>query len=478
MDVKWTDKELSRVFGTESSGSTLEERAATSRRLFVRSQIQIGFDNERAKGRRINAKEALDTFGEEILYGLTENDAVPILLDALEPGKTIKERRLNMALSLDNVARAVHIDEQALKDFENSQSTLPFRTIESIARTLVLDESLLGHQPGAGGDYALGVRLREFLGAADQNLNSFTPQMVMRLSDAAWVIKRQNALQVKLGRSQVEAIRSLGIKPDNNYIYPAWRRGFELAALTRTALGIGPHDAIESMRVLVEDNLCIPVVQAQFNKKFAGATIATGDEDRGVVLNTDGQNQNVWIRRNTLAHELGHLLWDPGQRLNKLVVDEFSDFEDFQSNDPVRKDPVEVRANGFAVEFIAPRNGVVEVYSSYSDPDQGMIAVMDFYGVSFTAARWQLINSKTIAPDFKFGRIDTQPSEDWRAREDYTLDYFPVTEVPYSRRGRFVSVVVQAYDSGLISADSAASYLGCNSEQFLQHRQDMVDFFQ
>ncbi|WP_417312220.1 XRE family transcriptional regulator [Ectopseudomonas khazarica] len=477
MDVKWTDKELSRVFGIESSGSTLEERAETSSRLFVRSQIQIGFDNERAKGRRINAREALDTFGEEVLRGLADYEAVPILLDALEPGKTIKERRINMGLSLGNVARAVHIEEEVLKGFENSEITLPIRTIENIARTLVLDESLLGHQPGAGGDHALGVRLREFLGAADQNLNSFTPQMVMRLSEAAWVIKRQNVLQVKLGCSQVDAIRTLGIKPDNNYSYPSWRRGFELAARTRAVLGIEPHGAIESMRDLVEHTLCIPVVQAQFNKKFAGATIATGDEDRGVVLNTDGQNQNVWIRRNTLAHELGHLLWDPGQRLNKLVVDEFSDFEDFQSNTPGKKDPVEIRANGFAVEFIAPRNGVVEIFQGFEDPDEGMMGVMDFYGVSFTAARWQLINSGTISADFKFGRFDTQPSEEWRAREDFTLDYFPLSEVPYSRRGRFVSVVVQAFDSGLISADTAGSHLGCDSEQFLLHRQDMIDFF-
>lgn len=477
MAMNWTEQDLKRVFGDESSGLTLKDRVATSQRLFVRGQIQVGYDNSRAKGRRINAREALDTFGEDIMYGLVDRDVVPILWDSSEPGKTIRERRIQMGLGLDNLARTVHIDEQTLKDFEQAKTTLPYRIIENIGRTLVLDENLLGCQPGAGGDPALGVRLREFLGAADQDLNAFTPQMVMRLSEAAWVIKRQSNLQTRLDRSQTRAIRDRGIYPDENYQYPTWRKGFDLADRTRDALSIAPDTPIESMRALVEETLNIPVVQASFNPRFAGATIAVSDDSRGVVLNTEGQNKNVWIRRNTLAHELGHLLWDPGQKLNKLVVDEFSDFDDFQSGALGKRDPVEMRANGFAVQFIAPRDGVVSVFSDHHDMDAGMRAVMEYYGVSFTAAKWQLVNAGSLPADVKFGRFDPIPTDEWRAREDYTLDYFPIEDVPLSRRGRFVGVVIDAIDAGLISDDSAASFLGCTHPEFIERKETIRSLY-
>lgn len=407
MDLKWTEQDFIRVFGDESSGQTPEERAATSTRLFVRSQIQVGFDNERAKGRRINAREALDVFGEEIMHGLSDRDVVPILWDISEPGKTIMDRRIQMGLSLADISRAVHCEEQDLKDLEESRKTLSYRKIESIGRTLVLDEDLLGYRPGAGGDPGLGVRLREFMRDANKNLNAFSPQMVMRLSEAAWVIKRQDALQTKLGKSQAKIIRNLGISPCDDYKSPTWSKGFLLAEQTRVALGIAPNSPIDSMRDLVEDVLKIPVVQAQFNPRFAGATISIGDNTRGVVLNTEGQNRNVWIRRNTLAHELGHLLWDPGQELNKLTVDNFSDFEEFQNNSLRKRDPVEMRANAFAVQFIAPRDGVVEVFSDHQDEETGIRTVMEHYGISFTAAKWQLINAKCINQDIKVSRYRT-----------------------------------------------------------------------
>lgn len=477
MDLKWTEQDLIRVFGDESSGLTPEDRAATSRRLFVRSQIQVGYDNPRATGRRINAREALEAFGEDIIYGLVDRDVVPVLWDSSEPGNTIRERRIQMGLGLDNLARTVHIEEETLKDFEQAKNTLPYRTIEDIGRVLVLDESLLGCQPGAGGDPALGVRLREFMGDAHQNLNAFTPQMVMRLSEAAWVIKRQSTLQARLGRSQARVINDHGIYPDDNYLYPTWSKGFNLADRTRAALGIAPNAPIESMRDLVEETLNIPVVQASFNQRFAGATIAVSDDARGVVLNTEGQNKNVWVRRNTLAHELGHLLWDPSQKLNKLVVDEFSDFDDFQSGAPGRRDPVEMRANGFAVQFIAPRDGVVNIFSAYDDKDSGIRAVMDNYGISFTAAKWQLVNAGAIPADFKFGKFDHLPGDEWKAREDYTLDYFPIDAVPHSRRGRFSGVVIAAAEAGLISGDSAASFLGCSYIEFTRQKEAIKGFY-
>ena len=138
--------------------------------------------------------------------------------------------------------------------------------------------------------------------------------------------------------------------------------GYDLAEQAREHLGLG-DEPVPSMRSLVEDNLGIPVIQARLRNEIAGATVAVTDEDghecRGIVLNTVGQNQNVWVRRATLAHEVGHLLYDPEDRLEGIRVDTY------ETNDVNPEsgstDYVEQRANAFAIAFLAPLGAVRRV---------------------------------------------------------------------------------------------------------------------
>ena len=64
----------------------------------------------------------------------------------------------------------------------------------------------------------------------------------------------------------------------------------------------------------------------------------------------------MWIRRATLAHELGHLLYDPDSRLQNVCVDSYigsrKDPQTYES------DFVEQRANAFAIAFLAPIDAV------------------------------------------------------------------------------------------------------------------------
>ena len=81
------------------------------------------------------------------------------------------------------------------------------------------------------------------------------------------------------------------------------------------------------MRELVEDTLCIPVIQAELSqKRIAGATISVTDGVetwRGIVLNLKGANENPLVRRATLAHEIAHLLFDPDEYLDTVRVDTY-----------------------------------------------------------------------------------------------------------------------------------------------------------
>ncbi|KAB0486468.1 protein of unknown function [Pseudomonas reinekei] len=466
----WDKVTLDAVFGVESTGDSVEERARTSNREFVRSQVQIAFANERATGRKLSAREALDNFGSNILLGLSHKNAVPLILKAGEPGLTIKSRRSEMSLSVEDLARATNIDVERLISFETGDSILPFRDIEKISRSLVLDESVIGYQPGSGGDPQLGVRFKEFFKGAGDGAGLLSSALVLRLSESAWVVKKQLSLQSKLGVSQADVIRDLGIKPDNDYKWPAYKKGYALAALTRKLLGIGETDPIHSLSDLVENKLCIPVVQSDFSSKFAGATVSPSDTGRGIVLNTNGANSNVWVRRTTLAHELGHLLWDPDHRLNKLVVDEYDDFNRATESQDFSYDEVEARANAFAAEFLAPAQGVRELFSLHPRAEDGLRAVMERFGVGLTTAKWQLINAKLIGPDEKFSNVDYSHTNDWVISEEACLSYSPVPSIPESRRGRFAKIVSDCVQERIISNDSAAFCLSISESDFLENR--------
>lgn len=471
----WDKVSFDAVFGRDSTGDCIEERARTSNREFVRSQVQIAFANERATGRKLSAMEALDNFGSGILFELSHKNAVPIILKEGEPGRTIRSRRNEMSLSIEALSRASEIEVDRLVAFEDGVSTLPFRDIERLSRSLVLDESVIGYQPGSGGDPQLGVRFKEFFRGADEGKGLLSSAMVLRLSEAAWVVKKQLNLQAKLGANQLDAIRNCGIKPSNDYKYPVYKKGYSLASETRRLLGLTACEPIQSLAELVEQTLCIPVVQADFAQKFAGATVAPSDTGRGIILNTNGLNSNVWIRRTTLAHELGHLLWDPEHRLNKLVVDEYDSFNRSSDGLGTSYDEVESRANAFAAEFLAPAEGVREVFASHTKPEEGLRAVMEHFGVGFITARWQVINAKLVGPEDKFSPVEYAHTEDWVVSEEAYLSYSPAASIPESRRGKFAEVVIQCAQQKIISDDSAAFCLSCSIEEFLKSKEALIN---
>jgi hypothetical protein len=171
----------------------------------------------------------------------------------------------------------------------------------------------------------------------------------------------------------------------------------------------------------------------------------------------------VRVRRSTLAHELGHLLWDPNNRLQTLAVDLYDDLE--QQAHLVR-DPVEQRANAFSVQFIAPKESVLKTFdASGGAGGDGVRAVMDEFGISFTAARYQIWNAHDRLIPFETLRASSyRPTEEWEARETYAVSWHPLSS-PSSRAGRFSGVVVRAAQESLISWDTAAMYLQSSADE-------------
>jgi len=221
------------------------------------------------------------------------------------------------------------------------------------------------------------------------------------------------------------------------------------------------------MRGLLENQLHIPVIQMELPNSIAGATLSSNGH-RGIVVNVRGNNENVLVRRSTLAHELGHLLWDPDQHLKNLVVDDSDSIERWDEEpNSSGSDYVEARANAFAVEFLAPRSVVLDVFTSEQEVRNGLRAVMERFGISFSAARFQIFNASDRKIDFASLQVDDiKPSVTWLAAEDYTLDFFKPRNTPISRRGRFAYEIVSAVKEHRIHESVAASWLQSSIDEY------------
>lgn len=451
---------------------------------FVRSLAQLAvYDPKRnAVGPKLTVREAFRTFGRNKLEEAIEYGSAILMSSRHSAADVLRKRRETLGLSHADVARAANVSERVsepdVRIAEEPLSEIPLRTLNHIALTLGLDERFLSQQTPDSGDHKLAVRLKT-LQYRDTDVSVvISPRTALKFAEAASIVRIQNRLQDWLEIRQ----HPDRFKTDDNYgssEYPAWKIGYNLAEHTRQKLDLG-ESPIPSMRELVEERLGIAIVQASIDENIAGATIvstdASGKETRGIVLNISGENKNVWVRRATLAHELGHLLYDPGPRLEKLKIDSYEQSE----IDPQiqNTDFVEQRANAFAVAFLAPIKAVRDMTPTPFSPES-VAKVMRNFGLSKTAASFHIHNSHYRQFDVPtVGLHNEKPSDEWNVRENFTVDYFPLEKTTDQRKGRFAYLVAKSYETGLISEDTAALYLQCSVSELKQGCDDLLSLYE
>ena len=462
------------VFGPAGSGVTdITARARQSKGEFVRSQVQVARWSENTTGKLMYAFEALEAFGWSTVAQLADKRAATVVEDGCEAAIVLRTRREAMALSIQQVAKQAGLAEADVRLAEAGTRKTPIRVLLKLTQALALDHYRIGTSMGGGGDPALGVRLREAHGGP----GSMSAAVVLGLAEAAWVIATQSRLERWLDGSRTGVPTRLGFAPMpmREVRRPAWREGMDLAHRARELLDIGQDGPIRGLMALLGDRLAIPVVQVDLPGRFAGATIANGSA-RGVAVNVNGINENVWTRRMTVTHELGHLLWDSDEDLNRLRVDKGDAIE----GDPQRPaDRVETRANAFAAEFLAPQAAVARLFAEAGRGPAAVSMVMQRFGISFTAAKWQIHNGLgrlADKPDLR-SVPGTRPSDAWEADETSTGAFFVLKETPIPRRGRFAELCLEAYDQHLISPDTAADHLGTDPATFLEKVQELRSLF-
>ncbi|WP_182356620.1 ImmA/IrrE family metallo-endopeptidase [Komagataeibacter europaeus] len=463
--------ELSDVFGNESRGDTPLERAKSSSQIYVRSQTQIANYKPSAKGLQLSAEQALRAFGYSTLKEVAWNGSSQLIYDRNEPAQTISNRRKELGLSTEQVAKAAALNKDDVIKAEKVGVISPIRHLQRIAEALALDEQVISFVSGAKGDTELGVRLRTL--SRPKSAARLSPTIVRQLTEAAWVTMRQLTLAQMLGDEPELGINKM---PSDDYDPPVWKRGYDLAAETRRLLGISEEKPILNIRELI-NKLGIPLIQAEIGKQFAGATVANGD-GRGIVVNVQGSNQNVWVRRMTLCHELGHLLWEPADRLGKVKVDTYDELSGNFA------DCVESRANAFAIAFLAPPRAVSHLIHACGTEVEMVSNVMTHFGIGGAAARHHVAN---VCREFGPNSIDTtrvqnwqlpQPSNEWLVREDSINDFYPIKSVPITRRGRFAAYAVRAAEQGIVSFDTVATWLRTDIDELKRNVNNIKELSQ
>ena len=456
------------VFGPKLGHLSAAQAARKSNLRFVRGRNELGvFDASRSPtGHVFTAWEAYQAYGMRILEEAVEYGSAILIRSGAGMEPTIRSRIDQLGLTDDAVARESGLAPEVVERAGHRSVDNETGHLERIGFILGLDELRLGYRPTGEADAGLAVRLKTLRPPTATGSVGLSPTAVLKFAHSASVIRTQHRLQRWLGMRD-----GVGwFEPTDDYgnsISPAYIVGYELAEHARQRLNLGDRP-IASMRDLVEKTLGIPVIQARLPGGVAGATIAVSDDEhgevRGIVLNTVGANSNVWVRRATLAHELGHLLFDPIQHLEHVRVDTY------QANevDPqvTATDYVEQRANAFAIAFLAPLDAVRNVVMAGRRTDP-VREVMETFGISHTAARYHVRNSCYGLYELPDDRtLDAVPSDEQRAAEDSTLDYFPIPTTPDIRRGRFSEVVISCYDKRYLSDHSAAQYMYCSKSDF------------
>lgn len=160
-----------------------------------------------------------------------------------------------------------------------------------------------------------------------------------------------------------------------------WLHGQQVARWLRERLEFDARDVVDPEKVLEE--LGVQVVDVDLDSKIDALSAWGPRHGPSVLINASLRKSGLRARRRvTLAHELGHLLFD---RDGALPVAEVLSGE--------RYDSTEARVRAFAVEFLLLQRTAYEEYvADQENPKAVVERLTRRYGVSGEVAAWQIRN--------------------------------------------------------------------------------------
>jgi Zn-dependent peptidase ImmA (M78 family)/transcriptional regulator with XRE-family HTH domain len=291
-------------------------------------------------------------------------------------GTILRQARQESGLSLDDLATWSRLPADRLRAAEEGCQRLSAEDVDRVARVFGLRvEDLL---TGEAGRAPMTVLLRGETGLAQDMRAVLTTEIDEGLGEFQRVVRDvadlENALHIERAKlPRIDASRC------PSTMHPGEHR----ARRVRESLGLGPAIAIPSMSKLAEAlGVCIVwVTHAQVDKEVDGA--CTMAPRPAILVNIpEAGNLYPWRVRATIAHELGHLLFDltPGTPV-AVSLD--------RKRQPAHLDEVEQNARAFAACLLAPTEGVRAIVGGL-DPSSEL--AIEFVGKSFGVGRTLAIN--------------------------------------------------------------------------------------
>jgi Zn-dependent peptidase ImmA (M78 family) len=369
--------------------------------------------------------------------------------------EAIREARQAIGLEPEALAEAAGIDLGTLGAYESGAREVPGDVLWRLSDALGIPLEELD-SPAALRRHVdvMAVRFR----AGQQAVPDRVRLAVARAASAARDYVGLEDLAERPRRYQMLVEQWPGKPPLSRH--ETWKSGRGLAEDLRERLELrGP---VGSMLELVEKRLGALVVWQKLPVDFAGYAFCDEIHGPAIVLNVNGRNQNELVRRFTLAHEAGHVLFD---RHDLAALSRFDSYDDFYGyHDDDGKDPHEIRANAFAIHLLAPELLLKEAWAAAGTDVR---SVMTEFGISFEAARHHLDNYRLFPLTERLDRVPTSATDEWKMAESSELWYPAFDDIPIERRHAVARLAFELWTTGKLTTGRLREVLRVN----LAHQQ-------
>jgi transcriptional regulator with XRE-family HTH domain/Zn-dependent peptidase ImmA (M78 family) len=327
------------------------------------------------------------------LYGLSRAECAGRLGVAVERLVAMESGTIE-PLDLDSVARLYELDEDGLRE----------GTIKPVAG---LEGSTVFLLQGDYQDFDARA-----LDALDRAMRA---ARAMAAHDATSEEGRERLRQ----RLQFVPTAPAGPKPAD-----AAQQGHKLARMVRARLNLG-DGPIEDMRALLEDRLGIAVlVDDLAGRDLRAASVLDVHRAAAAAVIASGHryvSENRMLARVYLAHELCHVLFDPGSPGSvRLALDGSLDAGGSAEAGTRKVSLMESRAKGFAAELLIPLAGVNALLGAPATPEASLQAARkmvartrDHFGTPWEVATYHLKNLGFIQPDLDLLKEEQRVPASW-----------------------------------------------------------------
>jgi Zn-dependent peptidase ImmA (M78 family) len=384
------------------------ERALRIKESFVRSDVQVSYDNPRAKGRRLTAAEVYFNFGSGALNALVDRGAFVIQSRDNSSSATLRSRVHKLRIPLEHFSDKLGVTSEKLETYLSGKEYFPIRQLEIACAFLGIEESRISAYKNEFNEPL--VRLR-YYNDKKGDVNVFDEGLVNKITSQTWKIGKIDYLKSMI--SYLDIMNS-DIVEDDRHVDPVYsvpgaekptvEKGRQIAVRLRSELDL---KKVRKRSIRVTDAL-LQIGAAYYadsmEDAFCGMTlISSWSGGRVVVTNTRGENARQGVRRFTLAHELAHAASDPDEKFVAVKVGGVAGQAAGSTPPKGSRDHPEMRANSFAANFLAPDD---EMRAALAErPNENSIDVIsDEFSISRSTAKWRLVSMRLAPQELHSGQ--------------------------------------------------------------------------